>query len=84
MPVSPVLQAQRQDAAGGISPELLATYERLRQRLEGVAVSRLIGGRCDGCHLTLPAMELDRIRHEAAGSLEHCEQCGRILVISGT
>jgi predicted nucleic acid-binding Zn-ribbon protein len=29
-------------------------------------------------------MELDRIRHEAAGSLEHCDQCGRILVISGT
>jgi predicted nucleic acid-binding Zn-ribbon protein len=79
-----LLQAQRQEAADGISPALLATYERLRHQLAGVAVARLIGGRCDGCHLTLPAMELDRIRHEAAGSLEHCEQCGRILVISGT
>jgi predicted nucleic acid-binding Zn-ribbon protein len=79
-----VLQGQRQEAAQGLSPELLATYERLRQHLGGVAVARLTGGRCDGCHLTLPAMELDRIRHEAARSLEHCDQCGRILVISGT
>jgi hypothetical protein len=79
-----LLQGQRQEAAQGISPELLATYERLRQHQGGVAVARLTGGRCDGCHLTLPAMELDRIRHEAARSLEHCDQCGRILVISGT
>jgi predicted nucleic acid-binding Zn-ribbon protein len=78
-----LLQAQRQEAAGGIAPQLLAAYERLRDRLSGVAVARLVGGRCDGCHLSLPAMELDRIRHESAGSLEYCDQCGRILVISG-
>jgi predicted nucleic acid-binding Zn-ribbon protein len=28
-------------------------------------------------------MELDRIRHQNASSLETCEQCGRILVIAG-
>jgi hypothetical protein len=79
-----LLQAQRQEAASGIAPPLLAAYERLRARLSGVAVARLVGGRCDGCHLSLPAMELDRMRHESAGSLEYCDQCGRILVISGT
>jgi hypothetical protein len=78
-----LLQARRQEAAAAIAPSLLAAYERLRERLSGVAVARLVGGRCDGCHLSLPAMDLDRIRHEAAGSLEYCEQCGRILVISG-
>jgi hypothetical protein len=77
------LEAGRPEAAAAVPRQLLATYERLRARLDGVAVARLIGGRCDGCHLSLPAMELDRIRHQAPGSLEHCEQCGRILVISG-
>ncbi len=77
------LSAQRAKAAGAVPEPLLATYERLRKRLGGVAVARLTGGRCDGCHLTLPAMELDRIRHESAGTLEYCEQCGRILVIAG-
>ena len=77
------LEAGRPEAAAAVPRQLLATYERLRARLDGVAVARLIGGRCDGCHLSLPAMELDRIRHQAPASLEHCEQCGRILVISG-
>jgi uncharacterized protein len=76
------LSAQRPKTADAVPAPLLGTYERLRTRLEGVAVARLIGGRCDGCHLTLPAVELDRIRHESAGTLEYCEQCGRILVIA--
>ena len=83
MPISRHLSAQRPKTADAVPQQLLGTYERLRARLSGVAVARLIGGRCDGCHLTLPAVELDRIRHESAGTLEYCEQCGRILVIAG-
>lgn len=76
------LLAGRPALTGALPAALLADYERLRERLGGVAVSRLVGGRCDGCHLSLPAVELDRIRHEPPG-LEHCEQCGRILVVLG-
>ena len=78
------LSAQRPQAAGAVPEQLLGAYERQRARLGGVAVARLVGGRCDGCHLTLPAVELDRIRHESAGTLEYCEQCGRIIVIAGS
>jgi len=74
------LEAQRQEAAARVAPSLLPQYERLRARLGGVAVSRLVGDRCDGCHLTLPATELDRIRHLRPGELVTCDQCGRILV----
>jgi uncharacterized protein len=77
------LTAQRPGAVEAVPQALLTAYDRLRSRLGGVAVARLVGGRCDGCHLSLPAMELDRIRHQSAGSLETCEQCGRILVIAG-
>jgi uncharacterized protein len=76
------LAARRPDLVAAVPQQLLSTYDRLRTRLEGVAVARLTGGRCDGCHLSLPAMELDRIRHQGAGTLEYCEQCGRILVIA--
>jgi hypothetical protein len=76
------LAAQRPGAVEAVPRPLLTAYDRLRSRLGGVAVARLVGGRCDGCHLSLPAMELDRIRHQSAGSLETCEQCGRILVIA--
>jgi predicted nucleic acid-binding Zn-ribbon protein len=77
------LTAQHPGAVAAVPQPLLTAYDRLRSRLGGVAVARLVGGRCDGCHLSLPAMELDRIRHQSAGSLETCEQCGRILVIAG-
>jgi predicted nucleic acid-binding Zn-ribbon protein len=70
----------RAQAAGSVPAELQGAYDRLRARLGGVAVARLVGTHCDGCHLTLPAMELDRIRHLPDGEVVTCEQCGRILV----
>lgn len=73
--------AGRRSAAASEVPEnLVATYERLRSRLGGVGISRLSGNRCDGCHLTLSAMELDRVRHLKEGEMYTCEQCSRILV----
>jgi predicted nucleic acid-binding Zn-ribbon protein len=77
------LEAGRPALAAAVPADLLGTYERLRARLGGVAVARLVGGRCDGCHLSLPAVDLDRIRHQPEGQLENCEQCGRILVFLG-
>ena len=74
------LQARRAGAAAGIPAELLADYERIRASAGGVGAARLVGGRCDGCHLTIPSMELDRIRHSPPDAVLHCEECGRILV----
>jgi predicted nucleic acid-binding Zn-ribbon protein len=76
------LEKEREAAASAVSPASLAAYESLRARLGGVAVARLVGGRCDGCHLSLPAVDLDRIRHQPPGTLAHCEQCGRVLVLT--
>lgn len=76
------LLGARQEAVSKVPENLLAEYERLRSRLGGVAVARLVADRCDGCHLTLPATELDRIRHLPPGEIVTCDQCGRILVPS--
>ncbi|MGH8995650.1 MAG: zinc ribbon domain-containing protein [Acidimicrobiales bacterium] len=72
---------ERRGAEAALLPEPLATrYEGLRARLRGVGAARLIGDRCDGCHLTLPSVEVDRIRHLPADAIATCDQCGRILV----
>lgn len=55
-------------------------YETLRARLKGTGAARLIGSHCDGCHLELPSMEVERIRALPQGEVATCEQCGRILV----
>lgn len=72
--------SKRAQVAAGIPDELLATYERLRRRLDGIGVARLEGGRCTGCHLALPAVELDAVRRASPGAVVRHEECGRILV----
>lgn len=72
--------AARSVAAARVPDDLLRTYERLRAKLGGVGAARLVGQSCSGCHLTLPAQELARIKREPPDALVLCDQCGRILV----
>ncbi len=70
----------RDEAAARVPEDLSRLYEDLRRKLGGVGAARLVNGRCSGCHLTLPATELDRIRREPPEALIQCDQCGRVLV----
>lgn len=72
--------AGRQALLADVPADLLDRYEKLRARLGGVAVAALHNGACGGCHLSLPATELDRIRKADPEALIFCDQCGRILV----
>lgn len=72
----------RRAPASRLPADLAQLYEQLRTRLDGIGAARLVNGRCSGCHLTLPATELDRIRREPPEALIRCDQCGRILVRS--
>jgi predicted nucleic acid-binding Zn-ribbon protein len=68
-------------AQAALLPTALADrYETLRARLKGTGAARLIGTRCDGCHLELSSGEVEKIRALPPGELATCEQCGRILV----
>lgn len=75
-----VLAEQRAARAAEIPTELLATYEQIRSGLGGVGAARLIGAQCQGCFLTLPAAEVDRIKHLPDAAFVTCEDCGRILI----
>jgi uncharacterized protein len=76
------LRASRVREAAELPEPLAKRYEDLRARLGGMGAARLIGDRCDGCHLTLPSVEVDRIRHLPPDAIATCDQCGRILVRS--
>ena len=73
------LSARREPLRSRIDDTVLTRYDRLRAHL-GVAVARLVGHRCDGCHLDLSAAEVDQIKHAPAEELVACPQCDRILV----
>jgi predicted nucleic acid-binding Zn-ribbon protein len=73
------VEAERAEAAAQVDPTMLEEYEELRPKLGGIAIARLVGGSCGGCHLALSAMEVDRIRHLAPEEPARCEECGRLL-----
>jgi uncharacterized protein len=70
----------RDVVAARVDSGLLARYQRLRERYRGVAVARLEGSRCGGCHLDLSTTELAEVRASGPGEFADCPQCGRLLV----
>lgn len=74
------LAAARDLAAQGVDPALLALYEKIRAGSGGVGAARLVAGQCQGCHITINAVERARIDSAADDEVIRCEDCGRILV----
>lgn len=74
------VRSEREVAASEVPDDLWPEYDSLRSQLGGVAVARLVGTTCQGCHLSLSAVEVDRIRKLSPDEPVHCEECGRLLV----
>lgn len=75
-------QRTRATLASALPEALLERYEALRRKLGGVGAAPLVGSSCGGCHLTLPSVELEKVRHAAPDAVVTCDQCGRILIHS--
>jgi predicted nucleic acid-binding Zn-ribbon protein len=73
-------RAARSAEAAVVDDALLAEYETLRKPRGGIGVARLVGGSCGGCHLGLPAVEVDRLKKLDPDEPAYCEECGRLLV----
>jgi predicted nucleic acid-binding Zn-ribbon protein len=74
-------QTVRDGSTAGIEEPVLALYERCRAASASrVGAARLVGHTCQGCHLTIPATEVDALRKAPPGTIAHCDNCGAILV----
>ncbi|MBI4882905.1 MAG: hypothetical protein HY826_02485 [Actinobacteria bacterium] len=74
------LAVARRSAIEQLSPDELSRYEHVRTQFHGIAVARLQGSHCSGCHMDLSPAELDGVKSVAAGEVAECPQCGRMLV----
>lgn len=70
----------RSELATGLDDALLTQYEQRREQANGIGVARLVGMTCQGCHLTIPATEAERVRKAPEGTISFCDNCGCILV----
>jgi len=77
-----VEESARAEEARGVGADLLADFERIRSQNHGAGVALLIGTTCQGCRLSIPAIEADRIRHDPEAGIATCDNCGAILVPS--
>ncbi|MCH8311111.1 MAG: hypothetical protein IIB17_11540 [Chloroflexi bacterium] len=76
----PELYEQRSDMAAEYPPVALATYDMIKKRKGGRAVALVERGACQGCRLTLPTFELQKVR--TSQDIVQCSSCSRILVIA--
>lgn len=74
------LRARRPEFAATLTDAETAAYERAKAHFDGVAIARLEGHRCQGCHLDLSAAEMDQVKATPEGAVPECPQCGRYLV----
>lgn len=71
--------AGRPDLVDGMPDDLLALYDRLREK-SGTGAAELRARQCTGCMLSLDSKELSRIRSLPSDEVVRCEECSRILV----
>ncbi|HEY6274918.1 MAG TPA: C4-type zinc ribbon domain-containing protein [Streptosporangiaceae bacterium] len=69
----------RAGVAAEVPADLLELYDKLRAQ-HGVGAAMLRGGRCEGCHLSLNAVDLASYRAADPDEVLRCEECRRILV----
>ena len=73
------LTAERERLLPTVDPMLVKRYDAMRVRLGGVAVSRVEGGNCTGCHTQITSGMMNALK--AAQDMQTCENCSRILYL---
>src|SRR5213595_1497222 len=71
------IAAERERATAGVSPGLLARYERIRRGKAPLALYALHGDACGHCFTAVPTQRRALIQRGA--SIEGCEACGVLL-----
>ena len=70
--------AQKQESLRSLIDSVsLKAYDELRYVKQGLAVAKLVQGRCQGCRISLPMSDQQKAR--MGHKLATCSNCGRIL-----
>jgi len=74
------IATERAATLSRVAPDFIALYEKIRTSNNGTGAAALIAGACNGCHLSINAVELKRISDVAEDEVIRCEECRCILV----
>src|SRR5206468_12182582 len=71
------IRTERAELVGSIDPQVLATYDLVSRRRNGIAVAQALDGICTICHVRLRPQVINNIRRN--DSITQCDSCQRIL-----
>ena len=74
------LEDTKKGLASKIDADSLELYQLLRQKRQGRAVAKVEQGMCQGCRISLPVSELQKVRQNQ--EIVQCGSCERILYLS--
>ncbi|MGQ7296935.1 zinc ribbon domain-containing protein [Quadrisphaera sp. KR29] len=74
------VSAQRAGAIGQLDKGLVALYEQVRARRDGLGAAPVVGETCGGCRLPFTGTFRVRVASAAPDDVVQCEECDRILV----
>lgn len=73
-------EGRRSKLTEGLDPSSLQQYEALRKSKGGIAVVKVERGLCQGCKMSLPTHQQQRVR--GGRQVVLCSSCGRMLFLS--
>lgn len=73
------LLAKREKITPNIEKQIMARYERVLKNRDGLAMVRIEGGSCGGCHMNLPPQVISDVKLRE--DIIVCGSCSRILYI---
>jgi uncharacterized protein len=71
------LNKQRTEFNNAVDSKMLKTYDLLRTRRAGVAVSAVVGGICQACHLEIPPQKFNELQR--CKEMMSCPHCNRLI-----
>lgn len=71
-------EERKKALAATIDPELIITYDKIREQRNGVAIGALENGVCGACHVTISAAEIFAMKKD---DMPRCIHCARLLVL---
>ncbi|TXR57217.1 zinc ribbon domain-containing protein [Quadrisphaera setariae] len=72
--------AQRAGAIGQLDKGLVALYEQVRAKRDGLGAAAVVGESCGGCRLPFTGPFRGQVTNAAPDAVVQCEECDRILV----
>jgi len=72
-----VFQKNQQEYLSKIDKRLLAKYNRVKVARQGIGITNIISGQCQGCHMMIPAQMANTLRR--GEEIVTCPYCQRIL-----